>query len=52
MAKTFNMGVGMIVVVPQADGDAALAALEGEGQRANVIGEITPGGSGQVILQH
>lgn len=52
MAKTFNMGVGMIVVVPQTDVDAALAALEGEGQRANVIGEITAGGSGQVILQN
>jgi len=40
MFNTFNMGVGMIVVVPKADVDAAIAALD---CGAYVIGEIVAG---------
>ena len=40
MFNTFNMGVGMIVVVPKADVDAAIAALD---CGAYVIGEIVTG---------
>ena len=40
MFNTFNMGVGMIVVVPKADADAAIAALD---CGAYVIGEIVSG---------
>ncbi len=50
MAKTFNLGIGMILVVPPADRDAAIAALAAEGQRATVIGEITQG-TGEVVLR-
>ena len=40
MFNTFNMGVGMIVVVPKSDVDAAIAALDCD---AYVIGEIVAG---------
>lgn len=51
MAKTFNLGIGMILVVPPSDRDAAVAALEGQGQRCSVIGEIIGGGAGNVQLR-
>ena len=40
MFNTFNMGVGMIVVVPRADAEAAIAALD---CGAYIIGEIVAG---------
>lgn len=49
MAATFNMGIGMILVVPSTDADRALAALEAGGHRSSVIGEIVAG-TGQVHL--
>lgn len=51
MARTFNLGIGMMLAVPLADRDRALAALEEAGQRASVVGEIVDGGSGQVHLR-
>jgi phosphoribosylformylglycinamidine cyclo-ligase len=50
MAKTFNLGIGMILVVPPEDRDACIAALEAQGQRSSVIGEIVAGGTGAVHL--
>jgi phosphoribosylformylglycinamidine cyclo-ligase len=50
MAKVFNMGIGMVVVVPERDRSTAVATLAAHGQRARVIGEIVAGGSGQVKL--
>lgn len=49
MAKVFNMGIGMIVVVPQADTYKALDLLRSRGHLATRIGELVPG-SGQVDL--
>lgn len=43
MASVFNMGVGMIVAVPQAQADTALSIAAEGGHQARVIGEITPG---------
>ena len=43
MFNTFNMGVGMSLIVAREDGDKALAALKAEGEDAYVIGEIIPG---------
>jgi phosphoribosylformylglycinamidine cyclo-ligase len=39
MRRTFNLGVGLVVVVRKEDTDAALAALRGAGERAWVLGE-------------
>ncbi|MGN0186001.1 MAG: phosphoribosylformylglycinamidine cyclo-ligase [Aristaeellaceae bacterium] len=40
MFNTFNMGVGMSVVVPAAQADTALEILKAHGEDAYVIGEI------------
>ena len=40
MFNTFNMGVGMSVVVSRDDADRALAILRENGEDAYVIGEI------------
>lgn len=43
MWRTFNMGIGFVVVVPATQSDEALVALDRQGLRAQLIGEITPG---------
>lgn len=40
MFNTFNMGVGMSVIVPKTEADNALAILKGNGVDAYIIGEI------------
>ncbi len=43
MHRTFNCGIGMVVLVPNAGAEAAIALLESCGERATVIGEAVPG---------
>ena len=43
MFNTFNMGVGMDVVVPKEQADKALAVLREQGEDAYVMGEIVSG---------
>ena len=43
MAKVFNLGIGMIVVVPEAESYKALDVLRSNGQLASVIGSVTDG---------
>ena len=43
MYNTFNMGVGMAVIVSPETADAALSALKAEGIDAYVCGEIVAG---------
>ncbi|MGZ4692027.1 MAG: phosphoribosylformylglycinamidine cyclo-ligase [Acidimicrobiales bacterium] len=43
MAKVFNLGIGMIVVVPEAEVYKALDVLRSNDQRATVVGSITTG---------
>ncbi len=40
MFNTFNMGVGMSIVVPSDKADEALSILKAEGEDAYIIGEI------------
>ena len=49
MYRTFNCGIGMIVVVAPADVDATLAALAASGETASVIGSVGRGTRGVVI---
>ncbi len=44
MFNTYNMGVGMSVVVPAAEVDTALEVLKAQGETAYVIGKIEKGG--------
>ncbi|WP_040197027.1 phosphoribosylformylglycinamidine cyclo-ligase [Candidatus Soleaferrea massiliensis] len=43
MFNTFNMGVGMCVIVDAKDADRALQALSSCGEKASVIGEVVKG---------
>ncbi|MBO4423386.1 MAG: phosphoribosylformylglycinamidine cyclo-ligase [Clostridia bacterium] len=44
MFNTFNMGVGMSVIVPPEQADGALAILKANGEDAYVIGEVVKSG--------
>ena len=48
MHRTFNCGIGMVVVVARGDAEAALALLRGAGERASVIGEVVTGAGVQI----
>ncbi|MEJ2138613.1 MAG: phosphoribosylformylglycinamidine cyclo-ligase [Gammaproteobacteria bacterium] len=47
MLRTFNCGIGMMVIVPKAQTDQALATLSATGESAALIGSISAG-SGRV----
>ncbi len=49
MFNTFNMGVGMCVVVDKADADKAIAALKAAGEEAYVLGELVESDEGVII---
>jgi phosphoribosylformylglycinamidine cyclo-ligase len=49
MLRTFNMGIGLVLVVSAADADAVMSALAESGEiGARVIGEIAPGSAPRV----
>lgn len=43
MFTTFNMGIGMVLVVPAEQAEQALAAARAQGENAYVIGQVTAG---------
>jgi len=49
MYNTYNMGVGMSIVVPANEVDTALEVLKAHGEDAYVIGEIVKGDDGVVF---
>jgi phosphoribosylformylglycinamidine cyclo-ligase len=49
MARVFNLGVGMVLVVGSADVEAVIEALDSAGQEANPVGRVTDG-SGRVQM--
>jgi phosphoribosylformylglycinamidine cyclo-ligase len=49
MHRTFNCGIGMVVIVAASDVDAALALLRAQGEAASVIGAVRSGAAGVVI---
>lgn len=49
MFNTFNMGVGMSIVVDKNDADMALSVLKDNGEDAYIIGEIVKGDESVVI---
>ncbi|MGB5132681.1 MAG: phosphoribosylformylglycinamidine cyclo-ligase [Steroidobacteraceae bacterium] len=48
MYRTFNCGIGMVVLVPPQAADAAVALLNSCGERAAIIGEACPGEGVQI----
>ncbi len=49
MFNTYNMGVGMSVVVAKEDADRALSVLKANGEDAYIIGEVVKGNEGVII---
>ena len=49
MFNTFNMGVGMIVVVDPRDADRTIASLNASGENAYVLGELVESDEGVII---
>ncbi|MBT6371502.1 MAG: phosphoribosylformylglycinamidine cyclo-ligase [Acidimicrobiaceae bacterium] len=49
MERVFNMGLGMVLAVPDRDSDAVVAMLASHDRPARVVGELTAG-SGQVRM--
>ncbi|MDE6762350.1 MAG: phosphoribosylformylglycinamidine cyclo-ligase [Oscillospiraceae bacterium] len=49
MFNTFNMGVGMCVVVDKNDADKAIAAIKAAGEDAYVLGELVESDEGVII---
>ncbi len=49
MYNTYNMGIGMMLVVDKADADKAVKVLEENGEKAYIIGETITSGEGVVI---
>jgi phosphoribosylaminoimidazole (AIR) synthetase len=43
MARVFNLGIGMVLVLPEADSFRALDLLRSYGHQARVIGRIEAG---------
>ena len=52
MFSTYNMGVGMMMVVDAEDADAVVEALKDAGENASVIGEIVPDEGQNVIINY
>jgi phosphoribosylformylglycinamidine cyclo-ligase len=50
MDRVFNMGLGMVLVVPAIDVDGVVATLAAHDRPARVIGELVTG-SGQVRME-
>jgi phosphoribosylformylglycinamidine cyclo-ligase len=49
MEATFNMGLGMILVVDKTDADPVMRMLKRVGERSFVVGEIRRGAKGVTI---
>jgi phosphoribosylformylglycinamidine cyclo-ligase len=50
MFRTFNMGIGYVVIVPAGEADAAAAALAAAGETVYVLGEVVRGERGVELL--
>ena len=46
MYNTFNMGIGMVLALAEADVHAAISAIEAAGEKAYVIGDVISGEKG------
>jgi len=49
MYRTFNCGIGMVVIIAATQVDAALKVLQGAGEQAQLIGVVQSGSDGVLI---
>ncbi|MFQ7473116.1 MAG: phosphoribosylformylglycinamidine cyclo-ligase [Anaerovoracaceae bacterium] len=52
MFATYNMGVGMMMIVDEKDAEAALEALRKAGETADIIGEVVEDKGEKVVLNY
>ena len=50
MHRTFNMGIGMVLIVPKERGIEVVGKLEGAGETAWIIGEVHKGGREVTVI--
>ena len=50
MNRTFNNGIGMVVVVDAAQAEATAATLRAAGETVYTIGRIAPRGTGAAVV--
>jgi phosphoribosylaminoimidazole (AIR) synthetase len=50
MLRTFNLGVGYVVIVREAEVDGVRRALEGAGETVWTIGEVVAGATGVELV--
>ena len=50
MYNTFNMGIGMMVAINEADADKAVSLINASGQNAYIIGEVIEGEKGVTLI--
>jgi len=51
MYRTFNCGLGMVVIVPAAHATAAAELLAAHGESVHIVGEVRSGDRGVVIQE-
>ena len=51
MLRTFNCGIGMVLVVEKAQEESVRKLLEAQGETVHVLGEITPRGAEAVVIE-
>lgn len=49
MFSTFNMGVGMVMIVAKEDADRTIEILKAQGENAYVLGEVVDGEEGVIL---
>ncbi|MEI6102141.1 MAG: AIR synthase-related protein, partial [Eubacteriales bacterium] len=47
--NTFNMGIGMVLVVDERDAEAVMLHIKDRGEKAHVIGRVVSGDKGVVL---
>jgi len=50
MNRTFNNGIGMVVVVDATEADACAQTLRAAGEQVHVIGKIAAQGTGEQVV--
>jgi phosphoribosylformylglycinamidine cyclo-ligase len=50
MNRTFNNGIGMVVVIDAANAAACMATLQGSGEKVYQIGVIAAQGDGEQVV--
>ena len=51
MYNIFNMGIGMVIAVPETEAGRALSILNSAGEKASVIGRVTEGSGVKIVMK-